>query len=231
VITRLPQRVGYSRTENISDFVVHAVGLSAAVLAVPILIVCAWSLGREPTVLLGLTIYGAALITMILCSTLYNMAHPDVWSGVLRRLDHSAIYVKIAGTYTPFALLSPHPTGWFLVWIWACAALGAVLRSFAQDHFRSTAIGLYLVMGWSGAIAGGALFAEMSLQVFALILAGGLLYTCGFAFYLSPRLPYHRTIWHLFVIVASGVFFAAVTAHILGSAGASTVSPDGQGGI
>lgn len=229
MITRLPQRTGYSRTENISDLIVHAVGLSAAVLAVPILILRVWSLGTEPTVVLGVTIYGAALIAMILCSTLYNMAHPDVWSGLLRRLDHSAIYVKIAGTYTPFALLSPHPTGWFLIWIWACAALGAALRSFAQDHFRRVAIGLYLVMGWSGAVAGSAVFTEMSPQVFALILAGGLLYTTGFAFYLSPRLPYHRTIWHLFVIAASAVFFAAVTAHSLGSAG-SILSPDDRVG-
>ena len=225
MITRLPQRTGYSRTETISDFIVHAVGLSAALLAVPILILRMWSLGAEPSVVLGVTIYGAALITMILCSMLYNRAHPDVWSGLLRRLDHSAIYVKIAGTYTPFALLSPNPTSWFLIWIWACAALGAALRSFAQDHFRGVAIGLYLVMGWSGAVTGSAVFAEMSPRVFALILAGGLLYTCGFAFYVSPRLPYHRTIWHLFVIVASAVFFAAVTVHSLGSAGASASAP------
>ncbi|WP_306751598.1 PAQR family membrane homeostasis protein TrhA [Paracoccus actinidiae] len=221
MITRLPQRAGYSRTENISDFIVHAVGLLAALMAVPILIIHTWSLGTEPAVLLGVAIYGVALIAMILCSTLYNMAHPDVWSGVLRRLDHSAIYVKIAGTYTPFALLSPGPTGWFLIWIWACAALGAALRSFTQDHFRGVAIGLYLVMGWSGVVAGGAVFAEMTSQVFALILGGGLLYTSGFAFYLSPRLPYHRTIWHLFVIAASAVFFAAVAAHVLGSAGST----------
>lgn len=221
MITRLPQRAGYSRTENISDFIVHAVGLLAALMAVPILIIHTWSLGTEPAVLFGVAIYGVALIAMILCSTLYNMAHPDAWTGVLRRLDHSAIYVKIAGTYTPFALLSPGPTGWFLIWIWACAALGAALRSFAQDHFRGVAIGLYLVMGWSGAVAGGAVFAEMSPRVFALNLGGGLLYTSGFAFYLSPRLPYHRTIWHLFVIAASAVFFAAVAAHVLGSAGST----------
>lgn len=218
MIIHLPQRIGYSRAEVVSDLAVHAVGLAAAVLAVPALVIGTWSLGRETSVVLGVSVYGATLIAMILCSALYNMAHPDRWTHVLRRLDHSAIYLKIAGTYTPFALLSPGPTGWFLVWIWGCAAFGASLRSFAQDHWRGAAIGLYLVMGWSGAIAGGALFDEMSPWIFALILGGGLLYTAGFLFYLSPRLPFHRTIWHLFVIAASAVFFAAVATHVLGNA-------------
>ncbi|MCZ0964250.1 PAQR family membrane homeostasis protein TrhA [Paracoccus benzoatiresistens] len=225
MINRLQQRTGYSRAENLSDFIVHAVGLSAAVLAVPILIIRTWTLGSDPAAVLGVSIYGAALITMILCSTLYNMAHPDVWTGMLRRLDHSAIYVKIAGTYTPFALLSPNPSGWFLISIWACAALGAALRSFADDHLRGAAISLYLVMGWSGAVAGGALFDEMSPWVFTLILGGGLIYTSGFLFYLMPRLPFHRTIWHLFVIAASAVFFAAVATHVLGGPGASASGP------
>ncbi|WP_410218445.1 PAQR family membrane homeostasis protein TrhA [Paracoccus sp. (in: a-proteobacteria)] len=211
---RLPQRVGYSRSEVVSDFIVHAIGLAAALLAVPVLLIRTWSLGGEASVIAGVAVYGATLIAMILCSTLYNMAHPDRWSDVLRRLDHSAIYLKIAGTYTAFALLSPHPTGWFLTWIWTCAALGAGLRSYASDRWRGAAIALYLVMGWSGAAAGGTLFGEMPPRVFALILGGGLLYTAGFAFYMWPRLPFHRTIWHIFVIVASAVFFAAVAVHV-----------------
>lgn len=211
----LPQRMGYSRSEIVSDFVVHAMGLAAALLAVPLLIIQTWSLDSEASGLVGVSIYGATLIAMILCSALYNMAHPKTWSPVLQRLDHSAIYLKIAGTYTAFVLLAPSPAGWFLVWIWGCAALGTGLRSYAPNSWRGVAIGLYLVMGWSGAAAGGALFGEMPSRVFALILAGGILYTAGFAFYLSPRIPFHRTIWHLFVIIASAVFFAAVAARAL----------------
>lgn len=214
---RLPQRTSYSRAESLSDSAVHLVGLAAALVAVPVLVLRTWGLGGGTAVVLAVAVYGAALIAMILCSALYNMAHPAGWSHVLRRLDHSAIYVKIAGTYTPFALLSPSPASWFLVWIWVCAASGALLRSLAQDHLRRAGIGLYLVMGWSGAVAGGALFDEMAPQVFRLILAGGLLYTAGFAFYLFHRLPFHRTIWHLAVIAASGIFFMAVSAHVLGT--------------
>ena len=212
---RLPQRIGYTRSEVISDFIVHAIGLVAALLAVPLLISRAWSLGSEAAALVGVSIYGTTLIAMILCSTLYNMAHPEAWSPLLRRLDHSAIYLKIAGTYTAFALLSPNPTGWFLVWIWSCAALGVGLRSAAPDRWRGVAIALYLVMGWSGAVAGSTLFGEMAPHVFLLILGGGLLYTAGFVFFMTPRLPFHRTIWHLFVVIASAVFFTAVTTHVL----------------
>ncbi|MBT0779287.1 hemolysin III family protein [Paracoccus sp. pheM1] len=218
VTIRLPHRIAYSRTEVVSDVAVHALGLTAAVMAVPILITRTWSLGGDAIVTAGVAIYGATLIAMILCSALYNMTHRENGGGVLRRLDHSAIYLKIAGTYTPFAILSPNPSGGFLIWIWTCAALGAGLRSFAQDRWRAAMIGLYLVMGWSGVVAGGALFDEMSSRAFALVLGGGILYTVGFAFYLLPRLPFHRTIWHLFVIIASAVFFLAVATHVLGRA-------------
>lgn len=211
---RLPQRIGYSRPEVVSDLVVHALGLTAALLAVPALITQTFSTGTDPFALMGVSIYGLTLIAMILCSMLYNMTHPQAWAPVLQRMDHSAIYLKIAGTYTAFALLSPNDTGWFLVWIWSCAALGVGLRTFAPDTWRSVAIGLYLVMGWSGAVAGGALFGGMSSLVFGLILGGGLLYTVGFGFFVSTRLPFHRTIWHLFVIVASGFFYAAVATHM-----------------
>lgn len=211
----LPQRTGYSRAETVSDLVVHALGLGAALLAVPVLVTLTWAQG-EALPLLGVSIYGATLIAMILCSTLYNMNHTARWSPVLRRLDHSAIYLKIAGTYTAFALASAQPAGWFLVWIWGCALTGAGLRSLAPDSWRGAAIGLYLVMGWSGAVAGGALFGDMSSRAFGLILTGGILYTAGFAFYLSPRLRFHRTIWHLFVMTASAVFFAAVMVHVPG---------------
>ena len=218
MLSRLPQRIGYSRSETLTDLIVHAVGLAAALLAVPILISQALSIDMHAQAVVGVSLYGATLVAMILCSALYNMTHPEAWTPVLRRMDHSAIYLKIAGTYTVFALLSPNETGWFLAWIWGCAALGVGLRSIAFDRFQGAAISLYLIMGWSGAVAGGSLFGGMSAQVFGLIVSGGLLYTAGFAFFMMTRLPFHRTIWHLFVIVASGFLYAAVTTHVVGHA-------------
>lgn len=218
MIFRLPARTHYSRAEDASDAIVHALGLAAAVLAVPVLLALAWRNGADGRAVAAVAIYGASLIAMILCSTLYNMAGSGRWSGLLRRLDHSAIYIKIAGTYTPFVLVSANPAGWFLAWIWACAAFGAGLRSLAPNRLRGLAIALYLVMGWSGALAGAMIFETISDEVYRLILTGGLIYTAGFAFYLCARLPFHRTIWHGFVMTASGVFFAAVALHVLTTA-------------
>lgn len=215
---RLPARTTYSRAEDASDAVVHALGLGLALLAVPVLLALAWRAEADGRALGAVAVYGASLIAMILCSALYNMARPGRWSGLLRRLDHGAIYIKIAGTYTPFVLVSPSPAGWFLAWIWACAAFGAGLRSLAPERLKALAIALYLVMGWSGALAGAMIFETISDGVYRLILAGGLIYTIGFAFYLCARLPFHRTIWHGFVMTASGVFFAAVALHVLSAA-------------
>lgn len=211
----LPPRTGYSRAEFVSDLAVHVLALGAALVAVPILVARACRLGGEATLIAAVLAYGVTLVAMILCSALCNAAGADRRGLVLRKLDHSAIYLKIAGTYTPFALLSHSPAGGFLTWIWTCALLGAGLRSFAQDRLRWAAIGLYLVMGWSGAAAGPGLFDGMAPGVFALVLTGGLLYTSGFAFFLLRRLPFHRTIWHLFVAAASAVFFVAVNAQVL----------------
>ncbi len=96
-----------------SDLMVHIAGLTAALLAVPLLIMRTLSTDTADFGLVGVSVYGLTLIAMILCSMLYNMTHPQPWTPYLQRLDHSAIYLKIAGTYTAFALLSPHDTGWF----------------------------------------------------------------------------------------------------------------------
>lgn len=142
----LPRRIEYSRLETMSDLLVHIAGLTAALLAVPLLIMRTLSTNTADFGLVGVSVYGLTLIAMILCSMLYNMTHPQTWTPYLQRLDHSAIYLKIAGTYTAFALLSPHDTGWFVVWIWSCAALGLGLCTFVPNRWRSVAISLYLFM-------------------------------------------------------------------------------------
>ena len=188
-------------------------------MAVPVLILRTSALHSEVPAVVGTSIYGATLIAMILCSALYNMARPSAWTPVLRRLDHSAIYFKIAGTYTPFTLLSGGHGAYLLPVLWTAALVGTGLRVFAHDRTRRLAISLYLVMGWVGAIAGWRLFAQMPDHVFGLIVAGGLIYTVGFAFYLLERVPFHNTIWHVFVLVASASFFAAVSAFVIDLAG------------
>ncbi|MCB2127169.1 MAG: hemolysin III family protein [Rhodobacteraceae bacterium] len=210
----LATRSGYSRAEYVSDAVIHVSGLILVLIAVPVLITVTAFMRGDFTSVLAITVYGAALVAMLLCSALYNMvAHPG-WEWLLKRLDHSAIYVKIAGTYTPFTLIGGQGA-WLLAGIWGAALTGVGLKLFSPHRFRWIGLALYLGMGWAGIAAGGAFFATLSWPVLILIVTGGVLYTAGVAFYLFERLPHHNTIWHVFVLVASIVFYAAVTVHVV----------------
>lgn len=204
----------YSRSEYLSDAVVHVMGLSLALMAVPALIVTVALARADAPLLVGTSVYGGALILMLTCSALYNMVRRPDWSWLLKRLDHSAIYMKIAGTFTPFTLMSGQ--GLALTFgLWGAAALGIALKVTDPHRFRWPGLALYLGMGWGGAALGSSVFITLSGPVLALMVAGGLLYTVGVVFYLWHRLPFHNTIWHGFVLVASAAFFAAVAVQAL----------------
>jgi hemolysin III len=199
----------YTRAEYVSDAVVHVAGLALALMAVPALIVAAAIMRGDAPALVGTAVYGVALLLMLGCSALYNIvARPD-WAWLLKRLDHSAIYMKIAGTYTPFTLITGHGLA-LTAWLWVAALLGVGLKVANPHRFRWAGLALYLGMGWGGVLAGGAMLAALPGPVVALMIVGGLLYTLGVVFYLWERLPYHNTIWHVFVLAASAVFFVAV---------------------
>ena len=216
-MTLLAARSTYSRSERLSDAVIHVAGLVIVLAAVPVLITLAAVLRGDLTGVLAVSVYGAALLAMIGASALYNMAPHPRWSRLLKRLDHSAIYLKIAGTYTPFTLLSGHGL-WLLAGLWGAAFAGVGLKLVSPDRFRPFTLALYLGMGWAGLAAGGGLLATLSGPVVMLIVTGGVVYTLGVAFYLWERLPFHYTIWHALVLAASGVFYAAVTLHLVQTA-------------
>lgn len=213
-IRRFPPRQGYTRAEHLSDAVVHAIGVAAAVAAAPLLVVSAASWRGDPPAIAAAALYGAVLIAMLLFSALYNVLPPGPWTGVLQRLDHAAIYFKIAGTFTAFGLLSGGGGAATLGGLWGAALLGTTLRTVAPERTRAVAIALYLVMGWFGAIAGWELISALPAPVPGLILAGGLLYSLGVVFYLFDRLPHHITVWHVFVLVATALIFAAMLVHV-----------------
>lgn len=217
IMRLLEKRQDYTRSERISDAVIHVSGLAIVLIAVPVLVTITAFLRGDATALLAISVYGLALIAMIACSALYNMIASPGCGHVLKRLDHSAIYVKIAGTYTPFTLLSGQGL-WLLALLWGAALTGVGIKLFSPDRFRPLAIALYLGMGWAGLLAGGTFLATLSTPVIALIVTGGLLYSVGVIFYLSERLPYHYTIWHVFVLAASLVFYAAVTLQVVETA-------------
>lgn len=219
MMQHLEPRIEYSRAERVSDAAVHVSGVAAALFGVPILIAVTVLWRGDGMAVAGATIYGVTLILMIFCSAIYHMMpHPD-WKAFFRRLDHSAIYCKIAGTYTAFTLISGHGLA-LLAAIWAAALCGTVLKLHSPDRFRWGALALYLGMGWLGAVFGWPLFSTMSGSVLVLMTAGGLLYTVGVAFFLLESLPFHNTIWHVFVLAATGVFYAAVMIHVAGTAAA-----------
>jgi hemolysin III len=204
----------YSRAETLSDAAVHLTGLVLAAGSVPVLIVLAAILRGDAASVAGVSVYAATLALMLGASAVYNMAGPVRWSGVLKRIDHACIYLKIAGTYTPFLLIAGQ--GWgLLATVWAGALAGAGLKAVAPDRFRWAGLALYLALGWAGVIGGGALFAALPGAVVVLMLVGGVIYTLGVGVFLMDRMPFHITVWHGLVLVATGVFYAAVTVAVV----------------
>ena len=208
-----PPAIAYSRAEKLSDATIHVIGVTSALVAVGVLItlVAAWR--AEPSVLVGTVVYSVCLLLMLACSAAYHMTPWEEWKDLLRRLDQSAIYVKIAGTYTPFAVLAGSGAG-FLAGIWGAALAGLALKLLVPGRFISLGLALYLGMGWCGVVLGGDMIAGLSGTGFALMLAGGVIYTLGVIFFLWEALPFHNTIWHAHVLVATGIFYAAVVVEI-----------------
>lgn len=210
----------YSRSEVLSDAVVHLSALGAAIAAVPVLITLAAVWGLDAGPIAGLAIYGGSLIAMLLCSLLYNhVPHPD-WVVRLRALDQGAIFVKIAGTYTPFALISGTGFG-LLTAIWSGAAVGVVLSTLRRHRSVLPSAVLCLVLGWAIVLGGRDLLATLSGPVLVLMVSGGVLYSVGVPFLLATRLRFHNTIWHGFVVTASVLYFVAIFLHMVQSAPAA----------
>ena len=214
MVVRPREPVVYSRAELISDAAVHAVGLVAACVGVVVLLVLSALWFGEARILVAAGIYGLTLIAMFVCSAMYNIAPLPAWRDTFRRFDQSAIYMKIAGSYTPFAVLTGTHMGYFLAGVWSAAFAGASLILFGSERMRRPALVLYLGIGWAGLFAGQPLVASLSPAGFALVLAAGLVYTAGVVFYLWERLPFHNTIWHVFVLAASFVLYAAILVEL-----------------
>ena len=211
-------RTGYSRAEVVSDVVIHVSGVVLALASVPVLVAVAAFERGDRAAVLATAVYGAGLLAMLLASALYNVVGRGEWAWLLQRLDHAMIFAKIAATYTAFLLLAGAPTPWFVGTLWAAAFLGIVLQILSPVRFRLPSIVLYLGMGWAGLFILNPLMASLSAPVLVLIAVGGALYTLGVFFYLFDRLPFHYTIWHVLVLIASMTLYAAITLQVVQAA-------------
>lgn len=207
----------YDVSEIIADGIVHGVGVVAALIAVTALIFYATVWGT-PGALAASWIYGIGLVASLGISFAYNVWPHSPVKWVLRRFDHSAIFILIAATYTPFLVAALPDTMVLanLVGIWCVAVFGIVLKCAWPGRFDKLSILLCLAMGWSGILLYSRLHDVLSLATLLLIMIGGVIYTAGVVFHLWDKLRFNTAIWHGFVVTAAGVHYAAVLTCVVG---------------
>jgi hemolysin III len=207
----------FTRGEEIANWVTHGIGLLLSIAALVLLLVFA-SLRGDAWHVLSFTVYGLTLVALYAASTVYHALRGEKLKGFFKRLDHAAIYLLIAGTYTPFLLthLRDHPLGWTLFGvIWTVCGGGAVIQILQKRSYRIVSLLAYVIAGWLILVAIDPLVAAVPRGGIWLLVAGGVLYTSGIAFYVWHRLRYHHAIWHGFVLAGSTCHFLAVLLFLL----------------
>ena len=200
----------YTRLERIADACVHAVSVLFSVAAASLLLIGA--IGVLPAALfIGLIVYSIGLIGMFAASAAYNLVPHVGAKETLRRLDHAAIFVMIAGSYTPFALVVGGATGYaLLASVWAIAAAGVAIKLSFPRRFERLSVLLYLFQGWIVVLALDSITAALPSRALTLLVAGGIVYTLGVAFHLMERLRFHNVIWHIFVLGGAACQYIAI---------------------
>lgn len=209
----------YSRAEQAVDETIHVIGVLAALLAVPVMVTLAAVWRDDGAMIAAVAVYGVTMVAMLGFSAGYNLANLRARSALLvetlRRLDHAAIYVKIAGTYTPYAVIAGGPVGrWMLIGVWSGAMLGLLGKLIAPHRWERASVVLYLALGWAFVFAAGPVSEAVTQATLILIIVGGCLYTTGVVFHIWTRLPFQNAIWHFFVLAATFVFYSAMTVEI-----------------
>ena len=202
--------------EELASALTHGLGATAALAGGAILITLAalhgdrWQLGAA-------IVFGIALLALYVASTLYHAIQHPVAKGRLKVFDHCAIYVLIAGTYTPFTLIGLRgPVGWWMFGaIWTLALAGVIFKLFYTGRFKRLSTFIYLGMGWLLVVAIKPMLHALDTATLIWLLVGGLAYSGGTFFYMRPNLRYAHAIWHGFVVAAAGVHYAAVLTCVI----------------
>ena len=206
----------YSPREELANSLTHGLGAALSVAGLVLMVFFSSRFGDAWQVV-STAIFGATLVLLYTSSTLYHSFRGARIKQVLRKLDHAAIFLLIAGSYTPFVLVTLRgPWGWSLFGIvWGLAIVGVVLKFWFAGRFRLGSTLIYLGMGWLVMVAIKPLMAALPSGGLTLLVAGGLSYTGGAVFYLWKRLPYQHALWHLFVLGGSACHWAAVFLHVV----------------
>lgn len=206
----LPERP-QSFGEEIANSVSHGLGLLAAVAAFPVLVLVAHQRG-DMAGIVGASVFATTMVLLYFTSTLFHALPKCGAKRVFQILDHSAIYLLIAGTYTPFTLgVLRGNLGWTLLGlVWGLAAVGTVLKALGGVRYTTVSTWTYLAMGWLVLVAAGEVWALVPGWGLFWLLAGGIAYTAGVVFFVAERIRYFHFVWHLFVVAGSACHFIAV---------------------
>lgn len=206
---QIAEQSSYSVKEEFWNAVTHGIG---AFLTIPatVLLVQKAILEGSPTQLISYVIFGISMFCLFTASTLYHSV--PTHKSLFKKLDHSSIFLLIAGTYTPVALIAiGGKLGWTIFAIeWSLALIGIVLKQFFVYRFKKLSLLVYIGMGWLVIFAYKPVLQHFSSEGFLVLLAGGLLYTIGTYFYKNKKIPYNHAIWHLFVLGGCAAMFAAI---------------------
>jgi hemolysin III len=202
--------------EEIANSLTHGVGFVLAIVGLVVMVSTATVRG-DTWIIAACAVYGTTLVLLYLASTLYHALALTRARDVFRRLDHAAIYLLIAGTYTPFALVPLRgPWGWSLLGIsWGLAALGITVKAVHGPRWPVVSTTVYILMGWLAVVAIGPMLRLVPGGALAWLLAGGLFYTGGVAFYAWERLRYAHAVWHLFVLSGSVCHYISVMGYVV----------------
>lgn len=208
---RVVARRDPSRHELAADCIIHILGIAGGSIGGATLVALIAARG-DWLELGGLLIYAIGMVAMFGCSAAYNLARTSRWRAAFQRCDHAAIFVMIAGTYTPFTLLRLDGAwSWGLTTaVWSIAGIGVLIKLCRGCDLRYASAAPYLLLGWIGIIAIDPLFRSLGWETLALIGLGGALYMIGVGFHVWDRLPFQNAIWHAFVLAAASVHYAAV---------------------
>lgn len=197
----------YTRSERVADGSMHAIGVTGSVFGATVLLI--WSTPvASPWEIAAIAVYAITLIATFAASAFYHMTPWESLRPVLRRIDHAAIYLKIAGTYTPLVVMVGSGLAYIVLGVvWALAIIGMTAKLVFWSTPGRFGPALYLIMGWMSIIL---IWSSWSVLPFGFIIAGGVLYTVGVAFHASKTMKFANAIWHGFVIAASACFFTAI---------------------